>query len=224
MLPVSVAGAIGRGSNELAGASRRSSRKEKGSPLQPTVSVILAVERLPSHFQQRVVSWLELLGEWTARFELVIVDCGTDDAIGDVALSLAASFPQVAYLSRAGAIDFVEAVEAGIAKSGGRIVFVDDGQTAWNVSAMELLWAQRDDPQLVSARAPAPSNGVHMLRRAAIAAASSARQSSCAAPTDRFVRTDVSRAAADPSGVPNVAVRRRRMTEQETDASGYRGG
>jgi hypothetical protein len=120
--------------------------------LSPTVSFILPVRDLHQTLRDRVHLILDVLAELTPTFDLVLVDYGSSDDTCELALDLVREFPQVDFLDKGDGADYFAAVEAGIHRSRGEIIFVHDASQPLGLTALHNLWQLRDDADLVMAQ------------------------------------------------------------------------
>jgi glycosyltransferase involved in cell wall biosynthesis len=199
--------------------------------LSQSVSFILPVRNLQYGLRDRVQMILEILGELTDTFDVLIVDYGSRDETREVALDLVREFPQVDYLDRGKGGDLFSAVEAGIYRTTGEIVFIHDPTLALGLTALHGLWQMRDDDDLVMAQSRTPADGrqafldlpsgrrapasarssIQMIRRCAIRELPSRQQRSSFA-VDRVTRTDLMDEPAESLRLPKLLTRLKRLT------------
>ena len=201
--------------------------------MNPSVSLILPVRDMENGLRDRVQSILEVLSELTPDFDLLIVDHGSRDETRDVAMDLVREYPQVDFLDKPEATDRVTAVEAGIHRTCGEIIFVHDPATPFGAGALHSLWRMRDDADLVMAqsRSTRATRGSIVnrggVRRPAFGAAGGCLQMirRCALPpsrrnapakyaVDRVTRTDLLSEPLESAGLPKLLARLRRMTQR----------
>lgn len=181
--------------------------------------------------RNRVQMILELLGELTGEFGVLIIDHGSVDESRDVALDLVREFPQVDFLDGSGQVDLLAVIETGIHRTRGEIIFIHDPSLPLASSALHSLWQMRADDDLVMAQSRSRTNArrsfldlpsgrgvpaagqssVQMIRRRAMRDLPQAAQRSTAA-VDRVTRTDLLDQPADALRLPKLLARLRRYT------------
>ena len=199
--------------------------------LSQSVSLILPVRDLQKGLRDRVQIILEILGELTDRFDVLIVDYGSRDETRDVAMDLVREYPQVDFLDRGQGAELFSAIEAGIHRTTGEIVFIHDPTLPLGASALHRLWQMRDDDDLVMAQSRAtgvplrslldlPSgrrtsasarSSIQMIRRRAIRELPS-RRPEPSFTVDRVTRTDLLDEPAEALRLPKLLTRLRRLT------------
>lgn len=148
--------------------------------MNPSLSVILPIYNAEATLARQVEQLLELLPDLTARFEILVVDDGSTDHTGDIAHELKQRYPQLKIARHAWQRGMAAAVQTGMARSSGDIVFVQEEQTDVSTSDIRRLWEMRNDDKLIMARAqsePKPARGLmDRLTRWAAALQESAQQ------------------------------------------------
>lgn len=134
--------------------------------MDQSLSVVLPVHNAQSTLAAQVQQLLDVLPDLTSRFEVLIVDDGSTDHTQEVATDLAVEFPQVRILRTAGRHGTPAAVQMGLQRTLGDIVFVQDERTRVCPSDLRRLWQLRHD-----------QGGIQMIRRPAIV-----DSNNCAAP------------------------------------------
>ena len=191
--------------------------------MNSTVTVILPVCDLQDMLKDRVHRILDALPELTSQFEVMIVDHGSSDETLEVAAELSTSFPQVDFLDGSG--DAESAVEDGLRRTSGEVIFVHDPTMPFSFTSMRRLWEMRSDDELVMARSKAHHvlRGPHtqakarakcalqMIRRRAIDDMRSRSESYAVPSFERFTRTDLAQHSLDESINPNLVARLRRF-------------
>ena len=124
--------------------------------MNKSLSIILPVHNLERQLQSHVEHLLEILPEFATEFEILSVDDGSTDLTEEVATELARDYPQVRVLRRSEPQGQGAAIEAGLARTSGEIVFVADGKSELTATDLRRLWDLRDDSRLVLARTQVP--------------------------------------------------------------------
>lgn len=149
--------------------------------MNPSLSVILPIYNAEATLSRQIEQLLELLPDLTARFEILVVDDGSTDHTGDVAHELRQRYPQLKVARHAWQRGMAAAVQTGMARSCGDIVFVQEEQVDISISDIRRLWEMRNDDKLIMARAqsePKPTRGLmdRLTRWAAALQESAQRQ------------------------------------------------
>ena len=94
---------------------------------------------------------LEVLPEWSDRFELVIVDDGSEDDTAEIAREAAARFPQVRLLRHPIHLGLAETIQTGLDQSRAEHILIGNDGYQFDVEDLRTLWrlrdAQREMPQ-----------------------------------------------------------------------------
>ncbi len=142
-----------------------------------SLSLLLPVHNAQATLAERVGQLLDILPELTPDFELLIVDDGSTDQTGDIAWELAREFPQVRLAAHAFRRGTPQAIQTGIDRANGNVVFVFEQQTDVNANEIRRMWEARQQPAPAMS---APSRGrprlaglIYQLKKwgAAVAAA-----------------------------------------------------
>ena len=199
--------------------------------MSQSVSFILPVRDLQKGLRDRVQLILEILGELTDTFNVLIVDYGSRDETREIAMDLVREYPQVDFMDGGERSELFSAIEAGIHRTTGEIIFIHDATLPLGPSALHRLWQMRDDDDLVMAQsrntaaAPrwyldAPSgrrgqdstrSSIQMIRRCAIRELP-ARKPTPSFAVDRVTRTDLLDEPAEALRLPKLLTRLRRLT------------
>jgi hypothetical protein len=184
------------------------------------------VRDLQYGLRDRVQMILEILGELTDAFDLLIVDYGSRDETRDVALDLVREYPQVGFLDRHDDDDVLAAVEAAIHRTRGTTIFVHDPHLPLRASALRSLWCLRHDDDLVMAQSRSDDglrhsllqlaaggrrsdfgrSGLQMIRRLAIVA-QPRRPAEPTVNVERLTRTDLADEPSDAMRLPKLLSR-----------------
>lgn len=198
--------------------------------MHKSLTILLPVHNVQATLAGQVKELLDFLPEISAEFEILIVDDASTDSTEDVALDLARQFPQVRVLRQNEQRGHHIAVEAGLARTSGEIVFVNDPGVPMIEADVQRLWKMRDDNSLVMARAhvhprqldqhllnklmtwgdalkkqsAVPQGSIQMLRRSAIEALTQLPEPEQAIAVDRSELTDAVRLVkqSQPGKVP----------------------
>ncbi len=215
------------------GVGTTASQRER--KLSQSVSLILPVRDLQNGLRDRVQTILEILAELSNTFDLLIVDYGSRDETREVAMDLVREYPQVDFMDwgeRGGGSELFSAIEAGIRRTRGEIIFIHDPMLPLGLSALQGLWQMRDDDDLVMAQsratgvplrsllatsggrqAPMSSrSSIQMIRRCAIRELPARQQPASSFTVDRVTRTDLLDEPADALRLPKLLTRLRRLT------------
>jgi len=131
--------------------------------LERSLTVVLPVYNAPQKLQDHAPRLLEMAAELTSAFEVLIIDDGSTDQTDDIARDLARRFPQVKSVRHAKHQGQQAAVEAGLKRATGDVVFVHDVESPISEKEMHRMWALRNEDQLVMAeadRSDAPSGAM----------------------------------------------------------------
>jgi glycosyltransferase involved in cell wall biosynthesis len=140
--------------------------------LSTTLGVLLPVYNAQSDLAARVADLLEVLGEWAFRFELVIFDDGSTDDTAEIALDLAARYPQVRVLGNRIRLGLSAAIQSGLANADCRIILIgndayqlepDDLRAVWRLRDIERQSARRGDSGWPTQAAAASGAGAGKL-------------------------------------------------------------
>jgi len=96
---------------------------------------------------------LEVLPELTPRFELVIIDDGSTDATIEVADDLVAQYPQISVVYHAEPMGRSRAIQSGLARAVGDVIFLRDDDGCLALDEIQKLWREIDEHPLVLGRA-----------------------------------------------------------------------
>lgn len=132
--------------------------------MEPSLTVLLPVRNAQSTLTNHVQKVLEVASELSDRFELVIIDDGSDDATGEIADELIHRYPQVRTVHHGTPLGREAAVQTGLRQSSGEIVLLRSEDETAAVDGIVRLWratTRHDIP-------PSPSVG---LSRAGIRSA-----------------------------------------------------
>ena len=94
--------------------------------MHKSLTILLPVHNAQGTLARQITTLLDFLPEISTEFEILIVDDASTDSTVDVALDLARRFPQVRVLRQSQRLGHQRAIEAGLARSSGEIVFIND--------------------------------------------------------------------------------------------------
>lgn len=121
----------------------------KGIAVERSLSVLLPVENVQSTLADAVHELLDILPELTPRFELIIIDDGSNDATAEVADELSSRYPQVYRVSHARRLGRSEAIRTGLRRATGDVIFLRDENCCLAIDEIQKLWRAVDDHPLV---------------------------------------------------------------------------
>jgi glycosyltransferase involved in cell wall biosynthesis len=121
-----------------------------------SLSVVLPVHNTETNLTHDVYELLDVLPEIATRFEILIVDDGSTDHTEDIAHELARRYPQVRVVRHARRCGAAAAIQTGMTRTMGDVVFVHDEATPISATELRNLWSMRHDRELVMARAELP--------------------------------------------------------------------
>ena len=135
--------------------------------MHKSLTILLPVHNAQGTLARQITTLLDFLPEISTEFEILIVDDASTDSTEDVALDLARRFPQVRVLRQSQRRGHQRAIEAGLARTSGEIVFINDPGIQLKEAELLRLWRLKDDPELVMARAQVQAGHLdqHLLSR-----------------------------------------------------------
>lgn len=155
--------------------------------MNPSLSIILPVYNAQATLARQIAQLLEVLPDLTPRFEILVVDDGSTDHTDEIGHELRQQYPQLKIARHAWQRGMASAVQTGMARSCGDIVFIQEEQAEISAADIRRLWEMRGDENLVLARAqsetranklPAASGLMERLTRWAAALQQSAHRTS----------------------------------------------
>jgi len=115
------------------------------------LTLLLTVHNDESRLEQRVHELLDAAPEITRRFEIVIVDDGSQDATEEIAHDLARRFPQVRTVRHTLPRGRETSVATGRLAADGRVVIVQNIDRPLTAVQLARLWsARRDQAELTT--------------------------------------------------------------------------
>lgn len=121
--------------------------------MNPSLSIILPVYNAQATLAAQIGQLLDVLPDLTSRFEILVVDDGSTDHTDEIAHQFRRQYPQLKIARHAWQRGMAAAVQTGMARSCGDIVFVQEEQTEISTADIRRLWEMRHDEKLVLARA-----------------------------------------------------------------------
>jgi glycosyltransferase involved in cell wall biosynthesis len=119
--------------------------------LNTSLCVVLPVRNAQENLADFAGGLLEVLPELSARFELLLIDNGSQDATSDVARELARSYPQVRLARYGMPIDLAGIVRIATSQSRCQHILLCDEGCRLELRDLHKLWRSRDDYDAVLA-------------------------------------------------------------------------
>ncbi|MEX0936592.1 MAG: glycosyltransferase [Pirellulales bacterium] len=166
-----------------------------------SLSILLPVHNVQSVLSRQVEHVLELVGELTHQFEILILDDGSYDHTTEVATELALRYPQIDVMRNNARGGLKQLVERGLERCVGEVVIVHDGTGKWDPLGIRQLWHRRDDPALVMARNPL-AQGWYLLRKRGLESMTPKERLLAVDHEIRIIRADLVRGGQEPSRRP----------------------
>ena len=108
--------------------------------MERSLSVLLPVHNAQATLAATVLRILDVVADLTGRFELVIVDDGSDDATVEVAQELTCHYPQVRAVRHRSRLGREAAIRTALKASTGEMVVVSDETGRETVEMIHRLW------------------------------------------------------------------------------------
>jgi len=124
--------------------------------VERSLSVLLPVRNIQSTLADTLLEILEVLPELTRQFELVIIDDGSEDATIEVADEWAARYPQIQVFCHAKPMGRATAIETGLERSTGEVIFLRDEDCGLAIEEIGKLWQAIGQHEMVLARPDRP--------------------------------------------------------------------
>lgn len=137
----------------------------KGSPLNPSLTVLVPLRNAEHRVAQSVRNILEIVCELSSAFELILLDDGSTDDTPRLIHELAIEYPQIRVICLPGPRGFVATAQRGLTVARGDVVFIQDGNTEPSAQAYRQLWKLRHTEDLSSVRSTHPAHGDGLLDR-----------------------------------------------------------
>ena len=116
--------------------------------MKRSLSILLPVHNVQATLASQIAQILEVVGELTDRFDVLIIDDGSSDHTVEVAHDLAVRYPQVELMRYNRQLGFQHAVKTGLKRSTGEVVLAYCGcQDPLRLDLVDIrrLWNSRDD-------------------------------------------------------------------------------
>ena len=138
--------------------------------MEASISVVIPVRNAQSRLAREIPDLLEVLGEMTSQFEIILVDDASDDRTEEAVYELSRRYPQVRCAVHRRPQGLAAAGRTGLGLATGDIAFVHEENQPLNHIELLRLWEYRHDPELAIARLePDPSPlSPEMLRRLSV--------------------------------------------------------
>lgn len=110
-----------------------------------SLSVVIPVHNGQSILTLAVGRILDVMPDLVGRFEVLIVDDGSNDGTEEAAWDLAARYTQVDYVRHPIPLGMAEAVRSGLEAVSGEYVLICEGSASMAVERMVAMWRQRSE-------------------------------------------------------------------------------
>ena len=196
--------------------------------MNPSLSVILPIYNAETTLARQVHQLLDVLPDLTGRFEILVVDDGSTDHTDEIAHDLRQQYPQLKIARHAWQRGMAAAVQTGLARSVGDMIFVQEEQTEVSAADVRRLWEMRHDDKLILARAqsePRPITGglIERLTRWAAALQDSARKQPTTAGIQMIRRQGLEELRRSPSPEEELTITQLPHTQIARTDSGHTG-
>ncbi|MEQ8786643.1 MAG: glycosyltransferase family 2 protein [Pirellulaceae bacterium] len=121
--------------------------------METSLSIVIPIHNAELVLASQVERVLEMAGELTSRFEILIFDDASKDNSIEVAEELSHQYPQVRIARNAQRMGKPQTIKAAMEQSIGDVVVIYDLATPMSGVQLQRLWALRNDPDLVIAQA-----------------------------------------------------------------------
>lgn len=115
---------------------------------QDSLSVVLPVHNAADKLTKSVIQLLDIIPDLTQRFEILVVDDGSQDQTAEVAYDLARIYPQVLVAEHGTRRGRTGVVETALARTSGDILLVQDENAPIHASSFQRLWALRGNERM----------------------------------------------------------------------------
>lgn len=192
-----------------------------------SLSVVMPIRNAETTLQKHLLELLEVLHDLRATFEVLIVDDASTDQTEEVAIELARRYPQVRLFRSSEEQGNAAAIQAGLSRATGDVVFVQESPGRISSADLTRLWEMRHDEDLVMARAEPTLQDVPQtldpslvgqLMRWGEALQETARQDCETSPIQMIRRSGALQAAISPAHTPHRPNRLRQVASQLRDS------
>ena len=134
-----------------------------------SLSLVLPVYNAEETLAEQVEQLLDVIGELTPQFELLVFDDGSTDQTQEVAAELQRRYPQVRFVRNDCRRGIAATIKDAMQQTDGDVVFVHDPQSPLRLGQLQRLWQMRHDQRLVMARAQSQqTSSDRLLERLAV--------------------------------------------------------
>ena len=134
-----------------------------------SLTVVLPVRNVESTLNQHVNDALEMAGELTDGFQILIVDDGSTDDTFDTAVELSRQFPQVRVMRNAHQRGMGPTLRSVRSKVKSNVVVVHDGVSPIDTNEIRRLWIAHQHQATIAAKADPLTASIKDLREASTA-------------------------------------------------------
>jgi polyisoprenyl-phosphate glycosyltransferase len=110
-----------------------------------SLSIIVPVRNAEATLTQQVEHLLEVLPDLTSRFEIVVVDDGSEDHTVELARDLACEYPQLRLIRHNQQRGMPTAIKTGLQWAQGQTVLVQENPETPSPTDLRRLWSLRHD-------------------------------------------------------------------------------
>jgi glycosyltransferase involved in cell wall biosynthesis len=148
----------------------------EGALLNTELCVLLPVYNAQERLHLGVAHILEILPEWADRFELCIIDDGSQDDTAEISRDLATLYPQLRVIRHPVRLGLAEAIQSGLDHTEGEMILVGNDNYELDPEDLRMLWKLRDTERRLRRREEAGwsptdpnrtggASGFEMIRR-----------------------------------------------------------
>lgn len=118
--------------------------------METSLTIVLPVHNAEPHLARNITRVLEVAGELTPRFELLVVDDGSTDDSYEVAMESATRYPQVSVVRSGVRRGLGATLRDAKRHASGRVVIVHDGVSTINAEDLRALYLGAEEEVSVS--------------------------------------------------------------------------